>query len=449
MGESRTRRPRHEGGLYQKTAYTTDAQGIRHPYTYWQAVRDIPASELPPGLARKRITGNGKTPQEARERLAQNFTAFLLRPDALQRSLPRPRRKPQRGQLSLSEFHALWHAQLAYTDVSDTVRRKYERDFLNHIGPTLGQKRLNQVEDSDINLLLGDVLLKPHLGTPKKAGGKPPELGPLGASARRNVYSLLNVMFGWAVSKGYIIASPMRGVKSPKVPKKSRDVEALAAQALELVASVHRDRHPDYCRMLLQFLGLRRAERLGITWANVRNLDSDEPLLVVNQQLARYETSTDPDDPKGWYIKRNTKTYNDRTIVIPEPFRTALAEHKARQDAMRTLASWAPDPAFADLVFLQDDGSLITLNRDNDDWHAILDKYGMPYWMAHVNRHITATLLAEQDPPVPEGTVRNILGHESEAMGIYYQHVTKRQQAVPMKRYGQTNFAALMPQATN
>ena len=96
-------------------------------------------------------------------------------------------------------------------------------------------------------------------------------------------------------------------------------------------------------------------------------------------------------------------------------------------------------------MFLQDDGSLITLNRDNNDWHAVLGKYDLPYWRAHLNRHITATLLAQQDPPVPEGTVRTILGHESEAMATYYQHVTRRQQSAPLRRYGQTNFAALMP----
>ncbi len=89
-------------------------------------------------------------------------------------------------------------------------------------------------------------------------------------------------------------------------------------------------------------------------------------------------------------------------------------------------------------MFLQPNGALITLNRDNDEWRALLKRLGLPHWRRHLNRHITATWLAEQQPPVHEGTVRSILGHESDAMGFYYARSTELQQAGPLRRYGES-----------
>ena len=94
----------------------------------------------------------------------------------------------------------------------------------------------------------------------------------------------------------------------------------------------------------------------------------------------------------------------------------------------------------SELVFLQPNGGLITLNRDNGEWKAVLERFGLPRWRGHLNRHITATWLAEQHPSVPEGTVRSILGHESEAMGFYYARSTELQQSEPLRRYGETLF---------
>ena len=124
--------------------------------------------------------------------------------------------------------------------------------------------------------------------------------------------------------------------------------------------------------------------------------------------------------------------------MLTEPFISVLREHRAAQNLLRASPQWQPKPEFADLIFLNDDGSLITLNRDNDDWARLLKRFGLPHWRAHLNRHITATWLAEQDPPVSIGTVQSILGHDTEAMTTYYSKTTNRQQSGPMQRYGST-----------
>jgi integrase len=125
-------------------------------------------------------------------------------------------------------------------------------------------------------------------------------------------------------------------------------------------------------------------------------------------------------------------------VRLPDPFLSALRELRERRNEEQQDPHWQPEGQFTDLVFLQPNGALITLNRDNDEWRALLKRLGLPHWRRHLNRHITATWLAEQQPPVHEGTVRSILGHESDAMGFYYARSTELQQAGPLRRYGES-----------
>jgi integrase len=191
----------------------------------------------------------------------------------------------------------------------------------------------------------------------------------------------------------------------------------------------------------LQFLGLRRAERLGLSWKNITGLDTAKAAMTIRNQLARTEKREDEakrQNGESWFIKDYTKTSGVRTIVIPEPFLSALREQKKKQDVYKKSENWKPKKKFADLVFLQQDGSIYTLNRDNEEWKALLSSHGLPHWRGHLNRHITATWLAELVPAVPMGTVQTILGHATEAMTYYYARTTQTQQSEPLRQYGAT-----------
>lgn len=461
MGEHSERRKRHEGGLYRKQGVVTDKRtGEQTPYDYWQASRDVPAQFLPDGVARKRITGSGRTAKEARERLEANYATWLAK---RHETATRPASKRRhRHALTVAEWFGLWHEGLQYTEMTDTMRVKYAQLYRDHIDPTLGQVMLNELHADHIKVLLYDTLLRERQLPPKKPGGSARTVKPLGASARKNVYRTLSVMLNDAVAKGRLTRSPLAGVKPPKITKPEADVVVLAEKALDLMEELNEAKDPNYCRMLFQYLGLRQAERLGLTWSRISDLDGETPVLVVDQQLARHE-KVDDDSPKGYYIKPFTKTKKGRKIVIPEPFLTVLREHR---DTMRAWqARWAdehaewvvahaawqaeggvkrdepkepgPRPEFADLVFLREDGGLITPKQDTTDWHAVLGEHDLPYWRAHLNRHITATLLANLEPPPPEATVRAILGHETEAMMLYYTQIRTKTQREPMKAYGE------------
>ncbi len=374
---------------------------------------------LPPGKDRHRITGSGPTPAAARKRFQERWDAYHGGDPKVRR---RKRGKPT---LTLQELFVEWDRYNRLGAVSDTMASKYEGYFRLHVLPHLGSRKLDAIDDKDLLLLFSDTLLNKR----RKDGSHL-----LSTAATRNIYMALSGCLRYGVRNGYLDRSPLEAVKPPRKQTPSDDPEAMGVYARTLLRTLHDEKDPDYCRWLLQFMGLRRAERLGLTWSSIRGLDTDHASLVVCQQIARYT------DGSGWYIKPKTKTQRDRIIWLDDPFLSALRDLRRLRDEEERSPDWKPQEQFADLVFLQPNGALITLNRDNDDWKALLKRMGLPYWRGHLNRHITATWLAEQQPPMPEGTVRSILGHESDAMAYYYARSTELQQAEPLRRYGETLF---------
>lgn len=417
----RQRKQRFTGGMSKKTGYYTDVgTGEKKPYTYWQASREVPKSDLPAGVDRKRITGNGRTEREAVDRLNLNWVKYL-HPDVEERNWPRGGPK-----LTLNEVYERWQKENREGKVSDVMAYKYAGYFKNHILPELGKRQADAITESDLNYLFNERLAK-------KTRSETDDRELLSAASRRNIYMALSGCLNYGVRHGYLPRNPLQAIKAPRKIAPKDDISTASTNARDLLAALAEEHDPDYCRWLFQFMGLRRAERLGLSWENVRGLDTDTPTIHINQQLARWT-----EKGKGFYIKPYTKTGSVRTIVLPEPFLSALRERKQAQDLEKTSPLWKPLPAFADLVFLQPDGSIYTLNRDNREWALLLKAKGLPHWRGHLNRHLTATWLAEQTPPVPMGTVRAILGHDSEAMAYYYAKTTETQQAIPMRDYGQS-----------
>ena len=427
------RRTRGDGGLYKRKATWTDAAtGKVVTYTYFQATHEVPRDKLPPGVARKRITGNGPTPTEARRRLQQRLDEYNS-PDERER-----RRNHGVPRRTLGEVYEEWQAQNELGRVSETMAYKYSGYFTNHLLPALGSKRIDKVTDDDILILFQKTLPAKRRLSRDKAGIEVDKGQLLSTAATRNIWMALSSCMTWAIQKGYLNRSPLEGLNPPRRRKPKDDIESLTADAWRLLEVIGKQEPPDQARWLFQFLGLRRAERLGLTWESVRGLRTDAPSIIISGQLARWA-----ERGKGWYLKPQTKSGDDRKILLSEPFITVLREHKEAQDLWKSSEDWKPDPQFEDLVFLRPDGSFYTLNRDNLDWHKFLRANGFEHWRGHLNRHITATWLAEQEPQVDIATVQSILGHRSEAMTHYYARLTERRQRDPMKRYGEMLLRAM------
>jgi integrase len=420
------RREYGSGSIYKKNTYILNRRtGEKIPHSYWQAARVV---HLEDGSAR-RITGSSQSSKRAaQEALERNIAKFYR---AQAGELP-PTKKPARNRLTLGDYLDQWHAGLYDRGISDIVLRKYKGFYSQHITPHIGHIALEDLSDTHLKELFYRTLVAKK----KVIAGTPSQQPLLGSSARRNIYKCLNTALKAAVEKRLIASNPLALVKAPAMERPDENVPQMAHLAISLLEKMKNDGHPDYCRFLMQFLGLRRAERLGITLGNIKDLGGKEPKLIINQQLARH------DDGSGWYIKKKTKTGKARIIPIPEPFLSTLRDYKKTRDEWAKSADWKPKPEFEDLLFLQSNGALINLNRDNDDWAAALTRYNYPYWRAHLNRHITATLLADQGT-TDIGVVQALIGN-SEAMAIYYARMTNKRMKEPLQTFGQNAFGKLL-----
>ena len=417
-----SRRTAGDGGRYRKVRYRTDPMtGRTIEVVYFEASWDVPPHQLPVGVTRKRITGSGPSATIALRNLEANKEAFL---SGKSRGREAVKGIPRGKVPTVAELFEAWTHELDLSDdISDIVVGKYKGFFENHILPYIGDTKITKLDWQNLSLLFSDTLAKKK---DKRTGRK------LTGGARLNIYRALSKFLNYAVIHGFIKDNPLRAVAKPKVRTPQPDVEMYSELADGLLEKLRKDKDPDYCRWLMQFLGLRRAERLGLRWSDITDLNGDKPLLTVRRQLARYDTG-------GWYLKP-TKTGKERKIPLSEPWISALREHKKYQDELRKLPTWKPAPGegFGDLVFTQRNGRFITLNSDNLHWHKVLDKYSLPYWRGHINRHITASRLAATDPPTPPAVAMALLGHDSEAMNRWYTKVMERQQVPAMETYGAT-----------
>ena len=414
------------GSIYKKQTYILNRKtGEKIPHEYWQAARVV---RLEDGNS-TRVTGTSQVSKRlAQDALEKNIAKFYRK----QLGEEQPVKKPARNRLTLGQYMDQWHAGLYDREISDIVLRKYKGFYSQHITPYLGDVALEDLNDEQLK----ELFYKTLVDKKKVVDGKETSESLLGSSARRNVYKCLNTALKAAVEKRLIPSNPLALVKAPRMERPEENVPQMAHVAVSLLEHMNKDKHPDYCRFLLQFLGLRRAERLGITLSSIKDLNGKEPKIIINQQLARH------DDGSGWYIKKKTKTGKTRTIPVPEPFLSALKEYKKQRDQWTKTPEWNPKPEFEDLLFLQPNGALINLNRDNNDWTAVLTQYDYPYWRAHLNRHITATLLADQGT-TDIAVVQALIGN-SEAMTIYYSRMTNKRMKEPLQTFGQNAFSSLM-----
>ena len=405
---------RAKDGLSKKSQVIQHADGSSERVAYWQASREVPAEQLPAGMTRKRVTGNGPTKKEALSRLEQNYERFL-------RGESGRGRTRLTGRMTVRRLFEEWDRNNQAGEVSSTQARAYQGYFNNHILPALGDKRLASLTETDLSYFFNQTL-------PAKTNADGEPL--LGPSARRNIYMALSGALSFAVRNRYLPASPLKAVKAPRKGKPTEDIDAFLADAQKVRDFVFSDKCTDQARWALTLLGLRRSERLGLRWRDIQGLDGDNPSLAIRNQLAR-------EKGKGLFIKPATKSGKSRTIRLVEPWVSVLRDFKEQWDEIPENPDWQePEEQFKDLLFLRSDRKPIDQNADNDDWHALLETVGVPYWRGHLMRHYTAVMLAEQ-PSVTVTDVMSILGHDTEALSVYYSHAEQGRQTEALKAFGE------------
>lgn len=307
------------------------------------------------------------------------------------------------------------------TEVSPETWRKIKRNFEIHISKHIGAIKISQITEEQLNDLFYETLEE------------------AGTSARMNAYKDLNALFNFALRRKVINENPLQYVVRPKhqqtqtleYDKKYINRRMGYAKGmlkwLQTEEAGQWQRH--YPRILFMFLGLRRAELLGLEWKNVNRIKTaNKSSIVINRQLKRHEKHT---GKSGWYIDERVKTdSSNRVIYLPETWRKALLKQKRLNLAAKE--EWQND-----LVFLTDKGTHISYNTHDRQWRKMLLDYintdgknrtklaDDEYFRPHASRNITASILFDEG--VAPEQAKEILGHSESIMTLYYTHFTKDQ----------------------
>ena len=185
----------------------------------------------------------------------------------------------------------------------------------------LGSKKLTAIKQTDCERFL--IWLRDQ----KQKNGQP-----LSAGTQKHYFNFLRIVFSFAEEKGYIVKSPMRGVKPPKQPHK--DVDYLApADAQAFIKALQTA--PLRWRAIMQimiYLGLRRGEVCGLQW---QDIDFSANTVRVQRNVSYTAASG--------VVVGEPKTANSfRTLPAPAAVMVTLRAWKVEQaEFFRNLADTA------------------------------------------------------------------------------------------------------------
>ncbi|MFP5346123.1 MAG: tyrosine-type recombinase/integrase [Actinomycetes bacterium] len=253
----------------------------------------------------------------------------------------------------------------------------YELAVRRHIAPRIGKKKLRTLTMRDVRVMCQ-------------------ELGQDGLQRRgvQFVHAVLRAglqnamrdeLLARNVAKLVQVPGPVYEVGHGLTPKQARNL--LSAAKSDRLSALY---------VLAVYLGLRRAELLGLQWEHV---DLDEGTLQVVHTLQRVDGRLQLLPPK-------TRT-SRRTVPLPPPVVEALRAHRVAQGKGRLTAGsrWVG----SGMVFATTIGTPIEPDNLNRSWCRVRQVLDEPLPRFHDLRHTCVTLLLTEG--VPPHVVQQIVGH--------------------------------------
>ncbi len=331
--------------------------------------------------------------------------------------------------LTVGEWLENWLENYARPSVRVSTFDIYQAYVHNHLIPCLGQKTLEKLTATDIQIFLRYLQTE---GNRKEANKG------LSPSTVINIRNLLKAALEQAVVEGKIPINPARQTRPPKSERPPMNILNPAELALFLQGSID---SPYYAAYVLAITtGMRRGEILGLTWDAVdlgfswndidnlkeklsalRLWDTESMLFTLKQYKLylnnppRVTISQQLSDLRGGPKLTLPKTRrSQRSICIPTDTALILIFH-------RTIYQ----NCSSDFIFSGKKGKPLNPRSFTCHFQWDLRRTGVKRIRFHDLRHTVATLLLEDGKAI--NTVQELLGHYTAAFtAAQYGHVTKK-----------------------
>lgn len=144
----------------------------------------------------------------------------------------------------------IWLAEYT-TGFKPQTLKSYRSHIKNHIKPSLGSVKLQQLHASTIQALYNSLL---------KAGNG---LKPLSSKSVRNLHGVIHSALEQAVELGYIQTNPSKKCKLPKITR--HEIQPLGDMTTAFLDAIkdHRYETPLLCESVHR---MRQSELIGLTW---------------------------------------------------------------------------------------------------------------------------------------------------------------------------------------
>lgn len=264
----------------------------------------------------------------------------------------------------------------------------YEKMVNYHFMDYFGNKKIKDITTG----LLTDYFCK--LTVIQNTG----EATAMAPSTVKKLYTIMQSLFHFAVSQGYIKDTPCKRVIMPTkdVTKDEKRKYLLEEELPRFIKLFEGYSVLNTIVKVLLYTGMRSGEALGLQWSDI---DFDKRLIIVNHTLS---------DVGGKHFLTTPKTKTSkRTIYITNDLLNILKEHKKKQHELAfALGGQFEHP---EMVFTSELGNYKDRSGLNTSFKRFLKGTGFEFMTLHCLRHSNATLLLNSG--VDLKVVSEHLGH--------------------------------------
>ena len=269
----------------------------------------------------------------------------------------------------------------------------------NYIIPTIGNKKLEQIDNHFIEKYYQELLEMPAV----KSSRNMDESGKITAATVREIHKILRSCFRQAVKWGIMKKNPATDATVPK--HKTEEREIWTAEMLMQAIEVCENRWLKIAFHLCFTATLRLGELLGLTWDCVeisqKAIDSNSAYIIINKEVERIskkavEALKQKDIIQVFpSMRKNNRTVrvlkapktdsSIRKVYIPSSVAILLAE--LREEQKETIEALGDMYENYNLVLATSYGLPLGESYLRDKMQEVIDREGLPDVVFHSLRH--------------------------------------------------------------